>query len=172
MIHPLAALKHAILSSPVPTATLLIGIPGSGKSTWIKQSELKFDFVAIISTDDIIDALAIESACTYSEMWKQVKFRDIQQQMFAKMQNAIAMEQSIIVDRTNIDRKARNKILCKLPPHYHRLGAVFTCDLVELDRRLRERAEKTGKYIDPVVVQDMLNRYEEPTTDEFDEIFL
>lgn len=170
MTQPLAALEHAILNSPVPTATLLIGAPGSGKSTWVKQAA--FETVAVVGTDLIIDALAAEQGCTYSEMYRRVVFRDIQKLMFVQMRNAVAIDGSIIVDRTNMNRKARHKVLCKLPSHYRKFAAVFTCDPVELDRRLTTRAEQTGKFIDHAVAQDMLNRYEEPTTDEFDEIFL
>ena len=49
-----------------PFAVMMIGLPGSGKSTWIKAN---LPGVKVLSTDDFIDQYAAEKGKTYSEVF-------------------------------------------------------------------------------------------------------
>lgn len=156
MTQPLSRLKLAILTASVPTATLLIGVPGAGKSTWLDQAGLD---MIVLSTDDLLPTLDA----------KMHGMKAAHRQMMAKLHQTVSDNQSFIVDRTNISRSVRRKILSHVPPHYLRYAAVFALDRKELDRRLSQRE---GKIIPATVVDDMLDRYEMPSKAEFDEIFL
>lgn len=167
MTQPLSKLKQAILSASAPTATMLIGVAGSGKSTWIRLAGLE---TVVISTDDIIEAHMTETA-TYSKVRGKVNFTAVKRQMMQNLQQAVETNRSFIVDRTNVSRSVRHKILRHIPSHYIRYAAVFMLDRDELNRRLLLR-EATGKIIAASVIDDMLERYEPPTKAEFDEIFI
>jgi predicted kinase len=164
MALPRSMLKYARLGTP--HVIMLIGAPASGKSTWILENNRDH---TIISTDDLIDAWASEMGLTYSEAWKQGDLKDFERQAKASFHEALAADKNIIIDRTNMSKKIRRKFLVHIPKHYMIFGIVFKADREELDRRLLLRP---GKYIPPYVMDDMLNRYEEPTEDEFDEVFV
>jgi predicted kinase len=147
------------------TATFLIGPPGCGKTTF----RAGLDGVAI-STDDLIESWAAAHGVTYTEAFQQVDLADIERQMMRLFVEAIAADQNVVIDRTNMGRKARGRFLRLLPCQYQRIAVVFTVAREELDRRLAERAQRTGKVIGADVIKSMLERYEPPGEDEFQTI--
>jgi hypothetical protein len=52
----------------MPTVYVLVGVPGSGKSTWIKNQDWAQDCV-VVSTDDFVEDYAKEVGSTYSEVF-------------------------------------------------------------------------------------------------------
>jgi len=149
-----------------PEFIMLIGLPASGKSTYIKS---KTGYV-IISTDDIIQSEADKIGKTYSEVFKDMiglattianaQFRD-----------AIRDKKNIIWDQTNVSAKKRINVLRQVPKYYHKTANVFTAPLDVLKERLIKRGQETGKHIPFGIVVDMQNRFEMPTEAEgFDEI--
>ena len=54
----------------MPTAYILVGVPGSGKSTWIKNQDWSSKCV-IASTDDYVEAYARSVNRTYSEVFDE-----------------------------------------------------------------------------------------------------
>lgn len=158
-----ALLKHAMTNTP--HIIMLIGPPASGKSTWIQNN--KQDHV-IISTDDIIEMWGSELGLTYSEVWKTM-FKDAERKMKEDYHQALMDNRNIIIDRTNMSKKIRSKLLFSVPENYWKYGIIFSASREELDRRLLQRP---GKHIPAFVMDDMLERYEEPTLEEFDAIFV
>lgn len=170
MTQVLSCLKGAILAADRPSVTLLIGLPGSGKSRWVKNNAAG---LTIISTDDLLEAWASENGKTYSDAFNVPGlFREVEKQMYANLVLAAERGDHLIIDRTNLSKKVRSKVFGRIPAHYLKFAALFIVERAELDRRLAERAERTGKIIFKEVVDDMLSRYEPPTMDEFDEIFV
>ena len=151
-----------------PTATFLIGLPASGKTTY--RLKLPQDRLVTISSDDLIDQWAREHGVTYTEAFRAINLRDVERQMMAALDAAVLAEQSVVIDRTNMSRKSRAKLLGRLPQHYQRIAVAFEVPRDELERRLAARAETTGKYIPPYVIETMLEQYEPPTHDEFEVI--
>jgi predicted kinase len=47
----------------------LIGVPGSGKSTWISNQDWVAD-IPVVSTDNFVEAYAKEQGKTYNEVFK------------------------------------------------------------------------------------------------------
>lgn len=154
-----------------PTAILLVGPPGSGKSTWRKRHlESVEREPAIISTDDLIENWGLDHGMNYAEAFGACDLKTIEKtakDLFAK---AVEDAQDVVIDRTNMRGKSRRKWLSNLPKSYRKVAVVFEVPREELDRRLAARAEATGKTIPRKVVNDMLASYEVPTTDEFDEV--
>jgi len=55
-----------------PVLWMLVGVPGSGKSTWIEETELdegQGQDTVILSTDDYIEHIASIRGTTYNEVF-------------------------------------------------------------------------------------------------------
>ncbi len=93
------------MSTPV-ICHLLIGCPGSGKSTFAallaKQGNYK-----IVSTDQIREAL-------YGDESIQGDWSAIEARVLSEIQSAIASNQPVIYDATNAKRVWRMELLMKL----------------------------------------------------------
>ena len=93
-----------------PTLTMLIGLPGTGKSTWIKNYKLNGSLV--LSTDDIIHELALreEDDRTYTDMFL-CYIQEAERLFWNRLERAILKkEDNIYIDRTNLSRKSRSRI--------------------------------------------------------------
>jgi len=162
-----------------PIIYIMVGLPGSGKSTWIKEKMGKtpLSFV-VISSDDHIEKMASELDISYTEFFnKYIKSGKLKgrQTPFQLAQNdfksAVKRNDNIIWDQTNLSRKKRRGILNRVPSHYKKVAVNFSCANDELERRLENRRKETGKYIPPSVLEDMCKAFQGPTKDEgFDEI--
>lgn len=145
----------------------LVGVPASGKSTWISQQNWSLP-CAIISTDKWVDIYAKETGRTYSEVFDN--FMPMAVELMSKeVVTAREMNRDIIWDQTSTTVKSRAKKFRMLPDYYH-IAVVFkTPDQEELTRRLNSRP---GKTIPDHVIRSMINGFEMPTEDEgFKEIW-
>jgi predicted kinase len=52
----------------MPTLYVLVGVPGSGKSTWIAQQDWARD-CAVVSTDNFVEDYAKQVGSSYSEVF-------------------------------------------------------------------------------------------------------
>lgn len=155
-----------------PQAVMLIGLPGSGKSTWIKKflSGKNPDEWVIASTDDILEKWGKEKGLSYNQAFATFNFREVKGQMMADIQNAIKDQKNIIFDQTNMNKKARREKLALLPKNYVKNAVVFSIPDPELKSRLSKREKETGKSIPAHVIDSMARSYEAPDKGEFDKI--
>jgi len=151
----------------MPTLYMLVGVPGSGKSTWISNQNWTGD-CTIVSSDRFIDDEAARLGKTYNDI-----FNDYVKIATKLMENHVAVAQAnnlnIIWDQTNVSAKSRAKKLAMLP-NYEKIAVVFkTPDEAELTRRL---ASRPGKSIPDIAMRSMIDNFEMPTEDEgFKEIW-
>lgn len=152
-------------------AILLIGLPGSGKSTYARNFVMNNSDYIILSSDNIIERLAKEEGKVYNDE-AYVNYRDIAEREYkCNLGNAINKKLNIIVDRTNQTIAARRKILSRLPKTYKKTAIIFNVTRDELNKRLEKRRIETGKEISQQVLDTMVGFYVEPSMDEgFDEI--
>ncbi len=154
-----------------PTIYVLIGPPASGKSTWrAAHMAASTRPTFIFSSDDEIFKIAGEQGSSYDEVMKTVPFKEIEKRLKDSFRLAVQRGDDIIIDRTNMSAKARNKFLANVGKNYQRVGVLFRIDRETLNRRMAARKEATGMSVPPEVVDEMLARYEEPTTTEFHRI--
>jgi predicted kinase len=145
----------------------LIGVPGSGKSTWLKSQDWAKDCV-IVSTDNFVELEAAAQGKTYNEVFKEYMPTAVE----LMCQAVIAAREAgrdIIWDQTSVNVKSRKKKFSMLPDYEH-IAVVFrTPNRDELDVRLSGRP---GKHIPKNVVDSMIASWDDPTEDEgFKEIW-
>ena len=139
----------------------LIGVPGAGKSTWVKKQEWAKD-CSIVSTDMWVDMEAERTDQTYNEVFKDYMPQAVKL-MAIQVENARELGRDIIWDQTSTTVKSRKKKFNMLPKYEH-IAVVFpTPARDELDVRLSGRF---GKHIPKNVVDSMIAGWQEPTLDE------
>jgi predicted kinase len=145
----------------------LIGVPGSGKSTWIKSQDWAKDCV-IVSTDNFVELEAAAQGKTYNEVFKEYMPTAVELMCQAVI-TAREEGKDIIWDQTSVNVKSRKKKFSMLP-NYEHIAVVFrTPNRDELDVRLSGRP---GKHIPKNVVDSMIASWDDPTEDEgFKEIW-
>jgi predicted kinase len=151
----------------MPKCYQLVGVPGSGKSTWISKQDWTVPF-AKISTDKWVEIYAREVGLTYSEVFEA--FMPTAVELMAKeVVAARELGRDIIWDQTSTTVKSRAKKFTMLPDYEH-IAVVFkTPEYKELMRRLMSRP---GKEIPEHVIASMIASWEEPIKEEgFKEIW-
>jgi predicted kinase len=151
----------------MPKCYQLIGIPGSGKTTWVNSQDWTLPS-AKVSTDKWVEIYANEVGKTYSEVF--ANFMPTAVELMAKeVVVAREMGRDIIWDQTSTTVKSRAKKFNMLPDYYH-IAVVFkTPEHKELMRRLMSRP---GKEIPDHVIASMIASWEDPTEEEgFKEIW-
>jgi predicted kinase len=140
---------------------MLIGVPGSGKSTWTKSQDWTKD-LPVISSDRFIDEHAERVNKTYNEVFDEyapiaMKLMDNQARV------CHANQVDCIWDQTNTSAKSRKAKLAVLKG-YTAIAVVFrTPEKAEHDRRL---ASRPGKSIPDHVMKSMIENLQEPTDEE------
>jgi len=154
----------------MPKLYMLVGVPGSGKSTWVSDQEWAGD-CAYISTDRYVEEFAKNMGKTYSEVFEEV-MPECVNLMAGDVVNAREAGQDIIWDQTSTTVSSRKKKF-RMLPEYHAIAVIFkTPSRDELDRRLQSRYD-SGKIIPKEVVDSMIDNWEDPTEEEgFKEIWI
>lgn len=150
-----------------PTIYILIGPPGSGKSTW-RQALMTSPHV--VSSDDIVERIASERQSTYSIVFPTLDWKLIDQEINEAFAAAVKSGLDIVVDRTNMTRKSRLSFLSRVPRSYRRVAVIFSFERDILDARLHHRSATTGKTIPESVVNEMISRYQPPLDEGFHDI--
>lgn len=150
-----------------PKLYMLVGVPGSGKSTWVLNQEWSRN-CAVISTDMWVEIEAERVGKTYSEIFQEYMPKAVEL-MAHQVELARDKGMDIIWDQTSTTISTRAKKFRMLPDYYH-IAVVFkTPAPAELQQRL---ANRPGKVIPSEVMDDMIAKWQEPTEDEgFKEIW-
>jgi predicted kinase len=151
----------------MPKCYQLIGVPASGKSTWIKNQDWALG-LTIVSTDVFVEDYARFQGKTYSEVFEEYMPEAIDL-MIEQVVRAREHDHTIIWDQTSTTVKSRAKKFRMLPDYEH-IAVVFrTPHRDELDVRLSGRP---GKHIPKTIIDGMIENWEEPTGEEgFTEIW-
>lgn len=159
---------------PESTLTVLVGLPASGKSTYINNLKETKNF-EIVSRDNFIIEKGIELGLTdlnYSEVFKTLTNEEqdeITTKTFKKFTESIKKDLNVIVDMTNMSKKSRNKWLSSARK-YKKHAVVFATDLNEIKKRNISRNSTEGKFIPEYVFNNMMQSFTVPTLEEFDSI--
>lgn len=146
---------------------VLVGVPGSGKSTWVKNQDWVKDCV-VVSTDEFVEDYAKECGTTYSDVFADYMPTAVKL-MADKVVRAREAGKDIIWDQTSTTVASRARKFNMLPDYY-KIAVVFkTPEHKELMRRLISRP---GKEIPDHVIASMIGSWEDPSEEEgFNEIW-
>lgn len=144
-----------------PTFTMLVGIPGTGKSTYAKGLASKGSAVWM-SSDYIRENLYGDAACQDNP---NKVFEIMHEETLSYLDKGF----DVIYDATNITRKSRLSILSKLPKHIKKKCVIVWAPIDICIERDKARERTVGKE----VIDKMLRRFEAPFYDEgFDSIIV
>jgi predicted kinase len=137
---------------------MLVGIPGSGKSTYAEK--LANEFTMHISSDAIRKEIYGDESCQddHSRVFNLMHERTIE---------ALKNGYDVVYDATNITRKSRASILKQLPVYVEKKCVIVWVPIEHCIKRDVERERTVGEE----VIMTMLKRFEAPFYDEgFDDI--
>lgn len=169
---------------PQQKVILLVGLPCTGKSTWVSENYTvcdivrypypigRFNTTILMSSDDMIDDIARSYNVTYSEAFKTLQkndqLKDIEQSLMGRFNSFLTIPKwigKIIIDRTNLTKKSREKFI--LPAQ--KAGAqIFIKEFFPPENHealLLKRAQEEGKYIPENVLETMKKSYQSPRED-------
>lgn len=155
----------------MPICYMLVGCPGSGKSTFVDKHFYDFPVTnhnvtpMLTGTDYYIDRIAEALEVTYSEVFQDA-YKLAEKMFWKDIENAD--EDDIIIDRTNMTINSRKRFINALNST-HRMEAIVFPVPNDLEARL---ASRTGKQIPANVVSNMIRGFEMPTLSEgFDAVW-
>jgi predicted kinase len=154
---------------------MLVGVPGSGKSTWIEKrgygDEGQGRDITVLSTDYFIEVVAKQKSLTYDDVFKDT-IKNAERKLWDDLKYATDRDDNIIWDQTNLTRKSRAKKLIMIPDHYEKIAVIFqTPHREELISRLAHRSLNEGKTIPQNVIDNMIDTLEYPELSEgFDRV--
>jgi predicted kinase len=148
-----------------PICTFLVGVPASGKTSWI-TGELfvkgTIPLPSILSTDEIVEGIAEDYGYTYNEIWKDaIQFAE--RVFFDTLKLEASYLNELVIDRTNLSVKSRKRIMDKLPGYEFHAIVFPVPEAAEWLRRLESRP---GKTIPPSTLLDMVKNFVPPTYEE------
>ena len=139
---------------------MLVGVPASGKSTWVKDN---VGDCVVISSDNHIEILAEQQGKTYSEVFNEAIVQ-ASRLMREDLAEALIEKKNIIWDQTNLTEKSRRKKMKQVPKDYEKIAVFFpTPSEDELKKRLDSRP---GKFIPKGVINNMIDTMQTPTKEE------
>ena len=140
----------------LPQYIMMIGLPGCGKSTYIKGLVGEW---RVISSDNEIEKMCKEAGLTYSEGFH--KFIDEAQKEITRQRlEAIKLRQNVVDDATNLSLSTRRKKINATGGKYT-LHAVVV-DLPEETEWRRRLGNRPGKTIPDSVLEHMKTIFVEP----------
>ena len=152
-----------------PTIHLMVGLPYSGKSTYIRNHPT-LSTLSVVDSDSYIEKKAKAENTSYGAIFDReieaaLKYRDW------LTQKLIRQQRSFIVDQTNLTRMARAHWIELAQKHHYRIVAhVFALPSDE-SQLLARRQRRVDKVIPIAVLAEMISAYEMPSLDEgFSEI--
>lgn len=136
--------------------TMLIGLPGSGKSTYAKECIKARPGTIIISSDDIRQEL-------WGDANDQQNPSRVFDEMFIRTVAAMKKDTNVIYDATNLTAKTRKATLTRLrqaldQDSFIAVADVIVCSISECKRRQGERDRK----VPDEVIDRMVRQFQTP----------
>lgn len=151
----------------MPKCYQLVGVPGSGKSTWVNAQSWAIA-CRVVSTDRWIDVFAKELNMTYNDIFDDFMPAAVSA-MAAEVELAKDIGMDIVWDQTSTTVKSRQRKFAMLRDYEH-IAVVFKTPPV--DELMKRLAQRPGKKIPWKVVTGMIEGFEMPDEHEgFTEIW-
>jgi len=133
------------------TCTLMVGPPGSGKSTALKGVK------DVLSRDDCLMELATTS--DYGKAWNEVDPTDVDKLFEFKLRSYLGRSADFYIDMTNMNVKSRRKFTERFKNVFNLDCIVFLTPYKEL---LKRNAGREGKVLKEYIIENMCKRFQMP----------
>ena len=157
---------------------VLVGPPGIGKSTWVKNN---VENPYIISRDDLVDFIRKPLNIKYDDMFSKKADdlnKEINKLLKKRFAEAADSNQDVVVDMTNMNSQSRKNALNSIQnsENFEKIAVFFDHrgkeKLVHKSVKMRGQ-QLNDKNLGPHIINGMLNRFEIPTTAEgFDSVII
>lgn len=145
---------------------MMVGLPGSGKSTWT-QRENPSEVSAILSSDNYIEMWAKKEGKTYDDVFQKY-IKEASKNFEKDLTSFLENGSNIILDRTNLTKATRKRYLNRVPNGYEKVAVVMKTHALQAYIQMRKRE---GKVVPEDKFIKMVESYEEPSLEEgFDRI--
>ena len=156
-----------------PLLVILVGLPGSGKSTTAKRlaSAIRSQRrgCEIVGTDVYLEAEAGRRGLSYAAMFAQ-GYEVAEDLMWKQAREAAYRRTSVIWDQTNLTANARNRRLRLFPEEYLRIAAVMTTAWQEAWKR--NLARGPGRAVPEDAFDRMRADFRPPSREEGFQMFI
>ena len=141
------------------TLYITVGLPGSGKSTYVKNF-IKDKDIEYLSSDSL---RAVYGKSEEDQTVTPLVFGHIKR----KVDEFLKDDKNVLVDATSVNRKERSDYINTAKKYGAKVVAiVFKMDRQGLIDRNKKRGEEGGRVVPDFVIDKMLNKFEEPSYDE------
>ena len=141
------------------TLYITVGLPGSGKSTYVKNF-IKDKEIEYLSSDSL---RAVYGKSEEDQTVTPLVFGHIKR----KVDEFLKDGKNVLVDATSVNRKERSDYIKTAKKYDAKVVAiVFKMDRQGLIERNKKRGEQGGRVVPDWVIDKMLNKFEEPSYDE------
>jgi predicted kinase len=141
------------------TLYITVGLPGSGKSTYVKNF-IKDKDIEYLSSDELrakFGSGETDQTCT-NQVFGHIK---------RKVDEFLKDGKNVLVDATSINRKERSDYINTAKKYGAKVVAiVFKMDRQGLIERNKKRGEQGGREVPTFVIDKMIAKYEEPSYSE------
>jgi predicted kinase len=148
---------------------LMVGLPGSGKSTVVaellelvvNQRPLPTEVypeIAVVSTDNLIEAYGEAHGLNYSQAFVAVDSGEITREFNRNVLDAATRRDHIVIDQTSVGVQSRNRKIRQLQQLYRNYVPIVlyvTATPEILNTRRHQRGLATGKHIPQGVCDNM-----------------
>ena len=143
-------------------AVFLIGISGSGKSTYLEQNSL--DDFQVISVDNYF----YDKKMGYDSVNYEKNIKKAHDASVHALLHAVESRKNIVIDMTNLSVETRGKKLVKIPTtQYNHKAVVF---LKGEKLTLENIKKRDHKQLSSEIISKQITQFELPNYDEFDNI--
>ena len=141
---------------------LMVGVPGSGKSTWLRTHQKYFDdFHTIVSRDDIRFSYLKDGDDYFAyekEVWKD---------FIEQIKDGLATQEEVYVDATHLNERNRAKLFRALGSTLYGVELEAVYFNLPLETIIAQNANRTGrKFVQPEAITNMYSQLREPTFEE------
>lgn len=141
------------------TLYITVGLPGSGKSTYVKNF-IKDKEIEYLSSDEL---RAVYGKSEEDQTVTPLVFGHIKR----KVDEFLKDGKNVLVDATSVNRKERSDYINTAKKYGAKVVAiVFKMDRQRLIDRNKKRGEQGGREVPTFVIDKMLAKFEEPSYSE------